>query len=88
MTTPESGFRRTRIATAAVAGVGVAVAIGTSTLAFLDTQNTGAANAATVSDTTSTTQSANGTSTTTNPFGASPPVSSGSGTAHSTTHGS
>lgn len=88
MTTPESGFRRTRIATAAVAGVGVAVVIGTSTLAFLDTQNTDTTNAATVSDTTSSTQSANGTSTTTNPFGTSPRVSPGSGTPHSTTHGS
>lgn len=96
MNTPEQGYRRTRITTAAIATLGVTVFGGSATLAYLDTHEP--ASAATVTqDDDSADDSATAPS-----FGSAPSVTtpstsssgtssgstSGSGTTHARTHGS
>ncbi|OZC89079.1 hypothetical protein CH254_10835 [Rhodococcus sp. 06-412-2C] len=98
MSTPEQGYRRTRIATAAMAALGVAVFGGSATLAYLDTHEP--ASAATVTEAQN--DDTAGGSATAPSFGSTPRVTtpspssgstssgstSGSGTTHARTHGS
>ena len=93
MNTPEQGYRRTRIATAAIAALGVTVFGGSATLAYLDTHEPDSTATATAAETQGSDDSATAGS-----FGSAPRVTapsvpapnstSGSGSTHAQTHGS
>ncbi|MGV8871694.1 MAG: hypothetical protein ACOH2Q_04150 [Rhodococcus sp. (in: high G+C Gram-positive bacteria)] len=92
MNTPEQGYRRTRIATAAIAALGVTVFGGSATLAYLDTHEPSTAATATQNDAAAEDSSTGPTfgsaPAVTTPGTTSPGSASGSGTTHARTQGS
>lgn len=91
MNTPEQGYRRTRIATAAVAALGVTVFGGSAALAYLDTHepdSTATAAETQVSDDSATAGSFGSAPRVTAPSVPAPNSASGSGSTHAQTHGS
>lgn len=89
MNTPEQGYRRTRIATAAIAALGVTVFGGSATLAYLDTHEPDSTAAETQgSDDSATAGSFGSAPRVTAPSVPAPNSTSGSGSTHAQTHGS
>lgn len=92
MNTPEQGYRRTRIATAAMAALGVTVFGGSATLAYLDTHEPASAATVTqneaVADGSATAPSFGSAPRVTTPSVTTPNSTSGSGTTHARTQGS
>ncbi|OZF06329.1 hypothetical protein CH293_02435 [Rhodococcus sp. 14-2470-1b] len=88
MPTPESGFRRTRYATAAVVALGAATVVGATSMAYLDTHDTAGETTTTSTVSAPDSSTSAGTDTATPRFGSAPSVSSGGTSSHTTTHGS
>ncbi|OZE84072.1 hypothetical protein CH305_06475 [Rhodococcus sp. 15-649-2-2] len=90
MNTPEQGYRRTRIATAAIAALGVTVFGGSAALAYLDTHepDSTATEAETVDDEVATAPTFGSAPSVTAPSVPAPNSTSGSGSTHAQTHGS
>ncbi|OZF51455.1 hypothetical protein CH291_07920 [Rhodococcus sp. 14-1411-2a] len=86
MNTPEQGYRRTRIATAAIAALGITVFGGTATLAYLDTHEP--ESTATVADTVDSDDAATAPTFGSAPRVTTPGTTSGSGATHARTQGS
>ncbi|MFY2789006.1 hypothetical protein [Rhodococcus sp. KRD162] len=88
MNTPEQGYRRTRIATAAVAALGVTVLGGSASLAYLGTHQPEVVTTATQTDASAHVPSFGSAPRVTAPGVGSPNSASSSGTTHARTHGS